>query len=135
MDGLLPLIGAGLAVLALVALSAWLGFRGQPRLGGSDEAVALAAELSRGFAASRLALDRDGAAALVEDAQGRIALVAPHGAHFIAREIGPATRLVRDDDALSISIGSLQARLVLGEEARDWEAAIARAIGLGSAVQ
>ncbi|MCL6249821.1 hypothetical protein M3P36_01995 [Altererythrobacter sp. KTW20L] len=126
-DGLLPLFGAGVAVLALIGLSAWLGFGGRQSLEGPDEALALAGEL-RGFTPNRLVLDRDGGAALVGDTLGRIALVAPHGAHFIAREIGPEARLDRTDGELSIAIGAMRVILALGDEAASWESLVSRAI-------
>jgi hypothetical protein len=126
-DGLLSLFGAGLAVLALIGLSAWLGFRGQQRLDGPEEAFDLAGEL-RGFTPCRLALDRNGEAALVSDTRGRIALVAPHGAHFIAREIGPEARLGRKEGELSIAIGAMRVSLALGDEAVEWESLVSKAI-------
>ena len=127
MGGLLPLIGAGMAVLALIGLSAWLGFRGQQPLDGPDEALALAGEL-RGFTPSRLVLDLHGVAALVADTHGRIALVAPHGAHFIAREIGPEARLVHRDGELSIVTGAMRASMVLGDKAAEWDGLVSQAI-------
>ncbi len=130
MQGLLPLIGASVAVIALVALSFWLGFRGQPQLDGADEAALLAAGLPGGFIPGTVALDRNRAAALVSDGRDRFALIAPHGAHFIAREVGLLDRVERAGDRLTITTGHSSVQLLLGAEAEQWAAQIAQARGL-----
>lgn len=129
MQGLLPLIGASVAVIALVALSAWLGFRGQPQLQGADEAALLAGDLPGGFIPGAVTLDRNRAAALVSDGRNRIALIAPHGAHFIAREVGRLDRVERAGDRLTITSGRSAVELILGAEAERWHALIAQARG------
>lgn len=120
MDGLLPLLGAGIAVIALVALSGWLGFRGVPRLEGATEAAALAQALPGGFSAVRCAVDDQASGALLADAGGRVALVGSHGAHFIVREVDGSSSASCNDGVIAISATGLRARLELGAEASGW---------------
>lgn len=120
MDGLLPLFGAGIAVIALVALSSWLGFRGVPRLEGAAEAGAIAQALPGGFSAVQCAVDGHASAALLADAGGRLALVGSHGAHFIVREVDGSSSASCNDGVITISTTGLRARLELGAEATGW---------------
>lgn len=121
MEGLLPLLGAGLAVLLLVLLSTRLGFRGAPQLAGAAEAVALAQGLPGGFAAEQVQLTSDRRHALLSEGAGRIALVSPHGAHFIARlfENGAIIALPHQQ-ALDLGFGHGLARIVVGQQLPDW---------------
>ena len=124
MQGLLPLMGAGMAVLGLVALSAWLGFRGQPVLEGEHEARALAQSISGGFAAATVLLADDGRYALLSDSRGRVAVVLPHGAHFIARAIDCAMTAQHDDTVLDLVVGRETVRIPLGQQLPAWVALI-----------
>lgn len=129
MNGLQPIFGAGLAVALLVLLAARLGFRGAPQLAGPDEARQIAATLHGGFKATDLALDEERRGALLADAQGRVALVAAFGAHFIAREMAQDAVIERRNGELSIMIDGLRVRLELGSAAPAWQARIARTGG------
>lgn len=126
MTGLLPMLGAGLAVALLVLLAARLGFRGVPQLADVQEAGRIAASLPGGFTPSDVLLDRKRRGALLADGHGRVALVAPFGAHFIARELAPQTVVEARDGQLDITIDGLHARLDLGTAAQAWQNRIAQ---------
>jgi hypothetical protein len=127
MNALLPMIGAGIAVALLVLLAARLGFRDVPRLAGPNEASDIAASLPRGFVTADIGLDRDLRGALLADPRGRIAVIAPFGAHFIARELAPHAVVERNDCVLHITINDLRLRLDLGDAAQAWQGRIAGA--------
>lgn len=120
MSGLLPLFGAGVAVFALVLLSGWFGFRGQPRLEGPEEAALIAQTLPGGYTAVHIILDSNGHAALLADTGGRVALIGAHGAHFIAREIDRAAFARCEGEVIALRTGGLEARLALGPDAGRW---------------
>lgn len=127
MNGLLPLLGAGLAVALLMLLAARLGFRGVPQLSCADEARQLATSLSGGFKAVELALDQKLHGALLSDHCGRVALIAPFGAHFLARELAPRAPCERLGGQLTFRIDGRELRLDLGDEANRWQARIVQA--------
>ena len=104
----------------MVLLSGWLGFRGQARLEGPEEAASIAQTLPGGFTAALISLDTNGSAALLADACGRVAVVGAHGAHFIAREIDPATFALCEGHEIALRAGGLEARLVLGPDTGQW---------------
>lgn len=120
MNGLLPMLGAGLAVIALVIACRQLGFRGVPLLDGPEEALAIAQALPGGFHPVRIAISGTGCAALLADGRGRVALVGSHGAHFVAREINQAAFASRHDDVIAVHVAGPPLRLALGAEAADW---------------
>jgi hypothetical protein len=131
MNALLPMIGAGIAVALLVLLAAKLGFRGVPQLAGSAEARQIAASLRGGFDAADVVLDREKRGALLADTRGRVAVVAPFGAHFIARELAPHAVIERHDFVLGITTDGLQVRLDLGDVAHAWQARLTAAGATG----
>ena len=120
MGSLLLVAGAAGGVALLVALAMQLGFRGVPELPDQREALALAAGLPGGFAAVETGIDATNRAALLADADGRIALVYPHGAHFIARLVPPGSGAVCDGGTLAIGMPSGPVRLELGPAAAKW---------------
>lgn len=116
-----------IAAVTLLVLLAWKwGFAGAPELSGEEEARALADEVPGGFAATAVALDRTGNGALLRDEAGRMVLVAPAGAHFIARLLGPGIRVERSEGELVLRGGGISVRLDLGPEATGWAQAIER---------
>ena len=110
----------------LVLLAARLGFRGVPQLADVQEAGRIAASLPSGFTPSDVLLDRKRRGALLADGHGRVVLVAPFGAHFIARELAPQTVVEARDGQLDITIDGLHARLDLGTAAQAWQNRIAQ---------
>jgi len=116
--------GSLAAVVFLIILAWRLGFKGAPRLDDEAHARSLAHEVPGGFDATTAALDRLSHAALLSDAAGRIVLVAPCGAHFVARLLAPDTTVMHDGERLSVRTGGLSASLHL-EAASDWAEAIA----------
>lgn len=114
-----------LAAVAFLVLLAWrLGFTGIPRLEDEAHARTLALDVPGGFEAVAVTLDRSGHAALLRDAAGRIVLVAPAGAHFIARLLAPGTAVTREGERLTVSAQRVSATLDLGRVADDWAEAI-----------
>ncbi len=130
MGGPLPLALALLAVMALVALTHWLGFTGAGRLAGPDEAASLAQSLPGGFTPSRITLAREGAGALLRDRQGRVAVIAPVGAHFLVRSQGPSWQVKRTTDVhLDLRGADFAAILDLGPETDHWFTVLAGSSG------
>lgn len=112
--------GSLVAVAVLVLIAAKFGFTGAPALLDEEEARSLASEVPGGFDAERVTLDRSRSGALLRDASGRIALVAPAGAHFVARLLGPGAKVRLAGDKLTVRDASVVAALDLGPETDDW---------------
>jgi len=127
MGGTLPLALSLLAVAALIGLARWLGFVKQGRLADFREAEELADSLPGGFRAVATVLDQSGAGALLRDAMGRIAVVAPKGAHFIIRLVAPGWRAqIIGADVIQLSGPDSACRLTIGPAASDWLDAVLR---------
>lgn len=120
------LAGSAAAVAFLVVLAWKLGHAAPPELADETHARLLAEEVPGGFDAIAVALDRSRGAALLRDAAGRIVLIAPAGAHFVARRLGPGSRAACEGSRLIVSGGGAAASLDLGGEAADWADAIGR---------
>jgi hypothetical protein len=118
--------GSVAAIAALVLLVSRLGFAGRPELLDEEEARSLAAEIPGGFDAVAVGLDRARNAALLRDGAGRVVLVTPVGAHFVARLLGSEVALSREGHRLMLRDGRSTATLDLGADAGDWARAIAR---------
>lgn len=125
MGGPLPLAVALLAVLALIGLTRMLGFVVRPALAGAGEAESLAHSIPGGFASVHTDLATDGAGALLRDASGRIAVIAPIGAHFLVR-LNEGDWVVQEapDGQLAITGGDFACRLALDGTARQWLGAL-----------
>ena len=130
MAGLLPVVLALVAVLALVGLTRWLGFDRRGVLPGPQQASALAQTLPGGFRVAEVIVARDGRGALLRDAQDRIALVAPIGAHFLVRMAESGWHLRREGgDGLAISGKDFSTFLDLGPDCDPWHALLSRQAG------
>ncbi len=88
----LQLAGSLLAVLALAGLARWLGLGQAPKLASEEDARGAAQEAIDGFDPVRFGIDREGRAALLADAAGRILLLKQHGNFFAARLLGASAR-------------------------------------------
>lgn len=99
---LLQFLGSLVAILALAGLAYWLKLGPAPRL--TDEAAARRAadDAVSGYEPVAIGLDRDGRAAVMRDAAGRILLLRPHGVHFAGRILTAAARVHRADTELVI---------------------------------
>ena len=116
-----------LAAVAILVFLAWKwGFAGLPELRDEEEARALADEVPGGFIAIAVTLDVSHHGALLRDEAGRVVLLVPAGAHFIARLLGPGIEVARDGGELTLRGRDLSIRLELGPHADDWAKAIAR---------
>ncbi|MFC3098260.1 hypothetical protein [Alteraurantiacibacter palmitatis] len=119
MGGPVPLLLAALAVGGLIALAWAAGFRGDAQLSDEAEALELAASLPGGFAGRDVRLSADRRHALITDAQGRIALILPHGAHFTARLCDGAAAEARGNQ-LVLHLGGRTFHIDGGEAADAW---------------
>jgi len=117
--------GSLVAVAFLVILAWRLGFDGAPQLEGEAHARSFAHDVPGGFDPVDIAMDRSGHAALLRDAAGRLVLVAPAGAHFVARPLPPDTTVASEAGRLVVSASGVSVSLELGQAADDWEQAIA----------
>lgn len=89
--------GSLAAVAGLIWLAWRFGFREAPRLEGEAEARSLAADLPGGYGPVAVVMSPDSSCAVLRDAEGRVATVRPHGAHFVARLEGRPQRARRKD--------------------------------------
>ncbi len=121
MAGPLPLAVAVLAVLALIGLTWMMGFVARPVLTDAGEAESLVQSLPGGFIPVQTMVATDGAGAVLRDATGRMAVVAPIGAHFLVR-LNEGDWVVQEhpNGQLSISGTDFVCRLALGSAARQW---------------
>ena len=125
MQALWLLAGAAIAVGLLVWLTHFLGFRGAPVLASEKEAAEIAAQaITGGFAPAEIALEMDGRGALLRDKDDRIALVLPHGAHFVARLVGPESTVHWFNTTVSIAASGRSVQLDLGDEAANWQSVL-----------
>jgi hypothetical protein len=106
---------AGIAVMVLVAFG--LGLGRNARIADEAEARELAGHAIYGFDSGEAVLDASGRGALLRDANDRILLLAPHGAHFTAELIEPGIPVQREGNRLTIAGTALD----LGEAAGAWE--------------
>ncbi|MEZ5709347.1 MAG: hypothetical protein R3E02_08175 [Blastomonas sp.] len=81
------LLAGSIAAILFVAWIVRLMGLGQRRLESEAEAISLSADLIPGFEGVSSLLSANGAAALVMDQEGRIALIKSHGAQFAGRLI------------------------------------------------
>ncbi len=116
--------GASLAaVAALVVLAHFLGFSRGGRITSADEARAMLRLAPGGFEALELELDQDGQGAIARDCRGRIALLLPHGGHFVARILPPDSHRTVSGGVLVLARGAALPRAIalrLGKSAADW---------------
>ena len=120
---MLQLGGSLIAILALAGLAAWLRL-GKARDFSDPEAVSALADAELyGWQSAEVACDAAGKAALVMEQDGRIALLAAHGSHLVARELGRPARAVQDGTRLTIRTGERMlppVTLDLGGAAQAW---------------
>jgi hypothetical protein len=119
---LLVFVGSLAGVGLLILISRALGLGSDARIADEDEARDLADNAICGFDARSVTLDERGQGALLEDAEGRIMLLAPHGAHFAARLLDSTSRATRKGARLTIDGTALE----LGDAAGTWEKRLAR---------
>ncbi|QUL37475.1 hypothetical protein [Erythrobacter sp. JK5] len=118
--------GSLIAILALAGLARLLQLGGTPVLATEEDAREAASEVWDGYQPHRIALDRDGAAALLDDANGRIMLIKRHGNQFTGRILLPTASASVAGDTLEVDSGEARfGRVSLTiDDAAAWEAAI-----------
>lgn len=125
MTGQVIIFAGSLAGVTLLVLAVrWLGLGPAPVITDETSARQLAEDAICGFDARDAVLDASGHGALVSNGDGRILLLAPHGAHFAARLLDAASRVQRSGTTLSIDTGEARfapATLDLGPAAAIWE--------------
>jgi len=121
--------GSLIAVLFLAWLSARLGLGGEPRIRDEAHARELADDAQCGFTPTDIAIDRNGAAALLRDNAGRVMLLRRHGAHFAARMLEPSAAVRLERERLIVAPADRwfgAAVLDLGAPAPRWVSELAR---------
>jgi len=119
MSGNLLVFAGSLAGVGFLVFVSWaLGLGRNARISGESEARELADNAICGFAARTVTLDAAGRGALLQDNDGRILLLAPHGAQFAGRLLEPATRVSHKGGRLTIDGTTLD----LGDAAGAWAA-------------
>ena len=124
----LNFIGSLIAIVALAGLARWLKLGDDPRLWTEDDAIRAASEAVDGFKPVRIGLESFGLGGLLEDAEGRILLLKPHGNFFAGRLLGPETSATEELGLLVVDcedryFGEVWFEMG-GNDARYWEAAI-----------
>lgn len=99
---LLQFAGSLAAIAALAALAWWLKLGPARRLENEADARREASEAADDFEPVEIALDREGRAALLRDAAGRILLLRQHGTHFAGRVLTPAAKARIEAGALLV---------------------------------
>lgn len=128
MSGPVPLALSLVAVLALIGLTYALGFARRGTLSGSDHAFSLAQSLPGGFLPAEIILARDGCGAVLRDRDGRLAVIAPIGAHFLVRPVERGLHVRRSHSgAVAIQGRDFFAELDLGGDGDAWFALLAKA--------
>jgi hypothetical protein len=102
---LLQTMGSLVAIVALTGLAWWLKLGGSPRLASEADVNRAANEVEDGFLPVAAACDAEGAAALAQDAGGRIMLIRRHGNRFAGRVLGPAASVRLDGARLVVDPG------------------------------
>lgn len=114
------------ASLVAVALLVWAvhlaGFSRPARPLDESEARELARLAPGGFVPLRLALDLGGRGAIAADSAGRLLLLRPHGAQFVAEPVSAAA-IRAGEGSLLIDAGGCITTLNLGAEAGSWPVA------------
>lgn len=125
---LLQFLVSLLAILALYALVRGLKLGQKPRLENEDAVRVAANEVEDGFACERIAISRNGAAALAHDSHGKIMVIKRHGNQFAGRILTPQTQVQEVVDAIIVDCGEARfgkVRLSL-ENPASWVDAINR---------
>ncbi|MEE4201076.1 hypothetical protein [Erythrobacter sp.] len=125
---LLQFAGSLLAIFALYVLARTLRLGGRPTLADEDAVRVAAGEVEDGFEARRVAISREGKAALVADAKGRIMVIKLHGNRFAGRILTRRAQVSEEVDALIVDNGDARfgpVRLAI-ERPGSWADAINR---------
>ena len=116
-----------LAAVALIVAAVQWSWRDQPPAPLSEaDARAVAGHALGGFARAETAIDQAARVAILLGAGGRIAIVCPHGAHFLAHALAAGSTAQVDGTAIALTLGGSGRtfRIELGDAAPDWAARI-----------
>lgn len=102
---LLQFGGSLIAIFALYALARALKLGGKPKLDGEESVRFAAGQVEDGFVTERIAIARQGAAALASDPQGRIMLIKRHGNQFAGRILDSEAQVQEEVDAIIVDCG------------------------------
>ncbi|WP_298306027.1 hypothetical protein [uncultured Erythrobacter sp.] len=102
---LLQFGGSLIAIFALYTLARTLKLGGRPKF-ESEESVRFAAgEVEDGFIAERVAVAREGNAALTSDTDGKIMLIKRHGNQFAGRVLTSRAHVHEEVDSIVVDCG------------------------------
>lgn len=102
---LLQFLGSLVAILALAGLVWWMGLGGQPRLNGEADTRAAANEAVDGYTPAESTIDVHGLGAIMQDGNGRILVLKPHGNKFAGRVLTHGAAAEATDGTLMILSG------------------------------
>lgn len=119
---LLQFLGSLAAVAAIVALAWLVGSRQGAHLSDEKEARELFRLAPGGFEPVDLAVDTQGGAAIARDADGRLAILMPHGNQFVFRLLPPGIAIEAKGDSLVIACLPGM-RITIGEGVGVWATA------------
>ncbi len=122
---LLQFAGSLAAIAVIVTLAHYLGFSRVAHLDSEEEAADLLRLAAGGFEPKHVCLDRSGQGALAQDDMQALAILKPHGNHFVARRLGAETQLTAEGKSIHIadpSLGSTPVVLRFDNSFADWVA-------------
>jgi len=118
--------GSLIAIFALAGLAWSLGLGGTPKLSNERQVRQAANEVFDGFEPDRIAISANGAAAILNSADGEIMVIRRHGNQFAGRILGPDANAQIRDSGLLIDSGEARygSLTLLIERADVWAKAI-----------
>lgn len=102
---ILTFAGSLIAIFALAGLAVLLRLGGTRKLTNTEEARLAAGEVLDGYEPSRIALDKDGAGAVMIDEAGKIMVIKTHGNQFAGRILTASASARTAGDTVTINSG------------------------------
>lgn len=123
--GSLPvLVGIVVAVIAMVMLAGKFGFSAEPTAPDAAEIEALLEGLPGGFTCLLQASCLDSANLVALDERGRVALIAPHGAHHFVQMVDASSQILVEGKVFTIEHKGRRFRFDAGENTGQWRNAL-----------
>ncbi|RGP41666.1 hypothetical protein BPTFM16_01973 [Altererythrobacter insulae] len=115
-------LGSLVAIFALAGLAWWLKLGGRPKLDSEAAAIVAANEVMDGFSPRRTSVDLAGQGAILQDQDGRVLVLKPHGNKFAGRILSDTASAQTAGTVLEIRSGERRYGTVSLEieDARIW---------------
>ncbi|QFT76161.1 hypothetical protein FIU90_01265 [Erythrobacter sp. THAF29] len=97
--------GSLVAIFVLAGMARWMKLGGSPTLASEADAARAAGEVWDGYEPVEIALGKDGAAALLRDASGRIMVIKRHGNRFAGRILAHAASATVNGEKIEVATG------------------------------